>query len=206
MSPKTPARLANKSHQALSQEWRAPRLSNTQPTTPKPRTSKCDTHTCTATNTQTKRHNTLASGNTRNQRRRRRQHQQPQYPARHLRHPRQHRTNTRNHRMTMLHPRRYKHVNHRPPPRATTNSIHTIGNTNTTNNQANTTPSPSPSPSPAAPPSSPSPTIPTHANTGYNAYITQANGIKHTIASITPPSASPPATSATRGNQSHHNQ
>ena len=43
-------------------------------------------------------------------------------------------------------------------------------------------------------------------NTGYNAYITQANSIKHTIASITQPSASPPATSATRRNQSHHNR
>ena len=104
----------------------------------------------------------------------------------------------------MLHPRRYTSATHRPAPRTTTDSIHTIGNTNTTNNQANTTPSPSPSP--AAPPSSPLPTIPTHANTGYNTYITQVHGIKHTIASITPPSASPPATSATRGNQSHHNR
>ena len=104
----------------------------------------------------------------------------------------------------MLHPRRYNRATHGFAPRTTTNSIHTIGNTNTTNNQANTTPSPSPSP--AAPPSSPSPTIPTHANTGYNAYITQANGIKHIIASITPPSALPLATSATRGNQSHHNR
>ena len=43
-------------------------------------------------------------------------------------------------------------------------------------------------------------------NTGYNAHITQANIIKHTIASITPPSASPPATSATTGHQSHHNR
>ena len=204
MSPRTPARLANKRHEALSQEWRAPTPRDTQRTTPKPRTSNCDTHTCTATNTQTERDNTLTSGNTRNQRRRRQQHQQPQRPARHLRHPRQHRTNTGNHPTAMLHPRRYSHATHRSAPRTTTNIIHTIRNTNTTNNQANTTPSPSPSP--AAPPSLPSPTIPTHANTGYNAYITQSNGIKHTIARITPPSASPTGTSATRGNQSHQNR
>ena len=43
-------------------------------------------------------------------------------------------------------------------------------------------------------------------NTGSSTYITQANGIKHTIAGITPPSASPPATSATGGNQSHHSR
>ena len=98
----------------------------------------------------------------------------------------------------MLHPRRYNRATHRPAPRTTTNSINTIGNTNTTNNQANTTPSPSPSP--ATQPSPPSPTIPTHANTGYNTYITQANGIRHTIASINPPSVSPPATSATSRN------
>ena len=89
---------------------------------------------------------------------------------------------------------------YRPAPRTTATSIHTIGNTNTTNNQASTTPSPTSSP-PA-----PSPTKPTHTNTGYSTYITQANGIKHTIAGITPPSASPAATSDTRGNQSHHNR
>ena len=134
-SPRTPARLANKRHQALSQEWRAPTPGNTQPTTPKPSTSNCDTHTCTATNTQTERHNTLTSGNTRNQQRCRRQHQQPQHPAGHLRHPRQHRTNTRNHPTTMLHPRRYNRATHRRAPGTTTNSIQTIRNTNTRTNK-----------------------------------------------------------------------
>ena len=56
--PETPlghkGRPTSSTHQALSQEWRAPTPSNTQrPTTPKPtpRTSNCDTHTSTATNT-----------------------------------------------------------------------------------------------------------------------------------------------------------
>ena len=190
------ARTQRWTHQALSQDWRAATPSNTQPTTPKPRTRHYDAHTSTATNTQTRRHNTLTSGNTRNQRRHRPQHQRPQHPAKHLRHPHRQQTNTRS-RPTLTNDR--TRAPHRPAPRTTTTSIHTIGDTNTTNNQASTTPSPTPSP-PA-----PLPTKPTHTNTGYSTYITQANGIKHTIANITPPSASPAATSATRGNQSHHN-
>ena len=91
-------------------------------------------------------------------------------------------------------------VPHRPAPRTTATIIHAIENTNTTKNQASTTPSPTPSP-PA-----PSPTKPTHTTTGWSTYITQANGIKHTIAGITPPSASPPATSATGGHQSHYSR
>ena len=184
-------------HQALSQEWRAATPSNTQPTTPKPRTRHYDTHTSTATNTQTRRHNTLTSGNTRNQWRHRRQHQRPQHPAQHLRHPHQQQTNTKSH-PTLTNDR--TRAPHRPAPRTTATSIHTIGNTNTTNNQASTTPSPTSSP-PAL-----SPTKRKQTNTGYSTYITQANGIKHTIAGITPPSASPPATSATKGNQSHHSR
>ena len=194
---KNTARTQRGTHQTLSQEWRAATPSNTQPTTPKPRTRHYDTHTSTATNTQTRCHNTLTSRNPRNQRGHRQQHQRPQHPAQHLRQPHQQQTNTRSH-PTLTNDR--TRAPHRPAPRTTATSIHTIRNTNTTNNQASTTPSPTPSP-PA-----PSPTKPTHTNTGYSTYITQANGIKHTIASITPPSASPPATSATRGNQSHHNR
>ena len=91
-----------------------------RPTMPKPRTSNCDIHTSTATNTQTERHNTLSSGNTRNLQRHRQQHQQPQHPPQHLRHPRQHQTNTRSH-PTLTNDRRS--ATDRPAPR-------TIGNTN----------------------------------------------------------------------------
>ena len=102
-------------------------------------------------------------------------HQRPQHPAQHLRHPHRQQTHTRCH-PALTNDR--TRAPHRPAPRTTATSIHTIGNTNTTNNQASTTPSPTPS-APA-----PSPTKPTHTNTGYSTYINQANGIKHIIASI----------------------
>ena len=199
-APRNTARTQRWTHQALSHEWRAATPSNTQPTTPNPGTRHYDTHTSTATNTQTGRHNTPTSGNTRNQRRHRWQQQRPQHPAQHLGHPHQQRTNTKSH-PTLTNDRKQPvRSPTRPAPRTTATSIHTIGNTNTTNNQASTTPSPTPS-TPA-----PSPTKPTHTNTCSSTYITQANGIKHTIAGTSPPSASPPATSATGGNQSHHSR
>ena len=91
-------------------------------------------------------------------------------------------------------------VPHRRTARTTATGIHAIGDTNTAKNQASTTPSPTPS-LPA-----PTPTKPTHATAGSSTYITQTNSIKHTIAGNTPPSASPPVTSATGGHQSHHNR
>ena len=187
-SPKPPARLANKRHQALSQEWRAPTPSNIRTTTPETRTSNCDTHTCTATNTQTERHNTPNSGNTRNQRRRRWQHQQPCDTL----------------------------ANIQPTQETTQRPCYTQGVTNAPPTDGHPEPPPTAStPSETPTPPTIKPTqhphhhlryLRTDQNTGYNACITQANGIKHIITSITPPSASPPATSATRGNQNHHNR
>ena len=190
--PPEAARTQRRTHQARSQEWRTATPSNTRTATPNTRTGHYDTHTSTATNAQTGRHDTLTSGHTRNQRKHHRQHQRPQHPPTTNKHKKPPNTAVR--------PHPADPVPHRFAPRTTATDIHAIGNTNTTKNQASTTPSPTPSP-PA-----PTPTTPTHATAGSSTYITQANGIKHTITGNTPPSASPPATSATGGHRNHHSR
>ena len=190
--PPEAARTQRRTHQARSQEWRTATPSNTRTATPNTRTGHYDTHTSTATNAQTGRHDTLTSGHTRNQRKHHRQHQRPQHPPTTNQHKKPPNTAQR--------PHPTDPVPHRLAPRTTATDIHAIGNTNTAKNQASTTPSPTPSP-PA-----PTPTTPTHATAGSGTYITQANGIKHTIAGNTPPSASPPATSATGGHRNRHSR